>query len=268
MEKYAAVLIGTFISLPMASANEAGFRDIVPGGDWSVVEANCEKANILTPYRCYGVTDISFNIEELRRKDMDSCSVSYRFHDFRTMILTNTYQLVAHCGYITCPQVDDFPGRKFDAYLDNESWRWICERGKFGCAQNTCAPFRGFRLDERELCRRIEIETKEVTCEEYSVIGNVTADLGSFDVDLYSSLKSNMSRGYELDWEFTERQVNQFDAGDISNLYVSFQNGQAFIRIYRGVLGGIWLSVEYFTAGKGAALSRSRKPVEAGLSDF
>ena len=110
------------------------------------------------------------------------------------------------------------------------------------------------------------------------LIGDVIVDVGPLyqrfidriietESNHFVSLKNNMSNRYNLDWEFTERQKNLFNEGEIADLYISFAGGQAFINIKRDGRN-LRLFVEYYDAEKGADLSESRKPVGAKVDDF
>lgn len=111
----------------------------------------------------------------------------------------------------------------------------------------------------------------------YDVIEYVLVDLGSLpSVDLvsvlsgsnpYTNLRKSMDEKYLIDWEFTERQRQLFNEGDLEELFVSYEGGKAFIKIFRNQLN-LSLSVEYYNAEDGAEKTSERKPNDASASDF
>lgn len=112
---------------------------------------------------------------------------------------------------------------------------------------------------------------------DYDVIKHILVDLGPLpSVNLlsvlsednpYTSLRKSMDEKYSIDWEFTERQRQLFNEGELEELYISYEGGKAFIKIYRDQLD-LSLGVEYYNAEDGAEKTSERKPNDASASDF
>lgn len=233
------------ISGGSAAYAEAGFRDLVPGADFSVVERNCSWD------KCYGVDDVKFNIERV------TIPISKKVCDWSKDQWAKGGALYRN---LTCS------GRVANNEIGGE---WQPSQGEYNNSWLSSA-------SQLEICSRA-LSCKLVT-DKY-VIGDIVVDLGPLYqgfMDLivankenpYTSLRISMEKNYTVDWEFTDRQRKLFNSGEISNLYVSMQDGQAFINIARDRNNEIRLLVEYYAPLKGKSVSSSRRPKNADMSDF
>ena len=228
---------------------EAGFRDLVPGADFSVVERNCSLN------KCYGIDDIKFNFERVTipsgKKVCDWSNDGAMAQWARGGALYRN---------LTCN------GRVARNEIGGE---WQPSQGEYNGSWLSSA-------SDAKICSQA-LSCKPVN--DSYVIGDIVVDLGPLYqgfMDLivankenpYTSLRNSMEKNYTVDWEFTERQRKLFNSGEISNLYVSMEDGQAFINIARDRNNEIRLLVEYYAPLKGKSLSSSRRPKNADMSDF
>jgi len=228
---------------------EAGFRDLVPGSDFSVVEQNCNRN------KCYEIDDIKFSFEKVTiPSGKKVCDWS---NDGATAQWAKGGALYRN---LTCS------GRVARGEIGGQ---WQPDQGSYNGSWLSSA-------SDAKIC------SNALSCtpaNDRYVIGEIVVDLGPLYqgfMDLivankenpYTSLRGSMDKNYTVDWEFTERQRKLFNTGEISNLYVSMQDGQAFINIARDRNNEIRLLVEYYDPSKGKSVSSSRRPKNAEMSDF
>lgn len=229
---------------------EVGFRDLIPGADFSVVERNCDFG------RCYGIDDLDFSFEKKTIASGERvCSWSTGGGMAQYAKGGALYRDLTCNGRVAREEIrnTDWWPDEFDytsSWLSSASDEQICSHAI------TCRP-----VNDRY------------------VIGDIIVDLGPLyqgfmdlivenDRNPYISLRTSMEEKYKVDWEFTERQRSLFNSGEISNLFISMQDGQAFINIARDINGDIRLLAEYYSPSRGQAVSSSRRPKNADMSDF
>ena len=283
------------------SSESIGFRDIRIGTPESVVNANC------TVSSCYGLDDLSFYVtysepEEIgwTWDDVDQLILDlqqeYQVQD-ENKICEKLHRLIPRGRLgVMLPRYDsiyDFKSELIDIWGEDaidlmslgilmrygagESTIWQLE----SFCQNSSARFVDTLLVDRNTLANIlayysplpELPESERVVEKLVVaLGLQThfhvLDLISDPTNLFNELKGSLDGKYSRDWEFGDKEVENFVLDKTQDLWISYQEGQVFLNIEKSSNGGLELNVEYHTKEDGAALMKARKPKFSSTSDF